>query len=47
MAMQPIVPLVKEKRVGGRAIAGGRLELDKLKELKGCSGASWSVLVYL
>ena len=47
MAMKPIVPLVEEERVGGQAIAGEGLELKELEELKGCSGASQSVLVYL
>ena len=47
MAVQPIAPLVKEKRVGGPTIAGGRLELKELEELEGCLGANRSVLVYL
>ena len=46
-AVQPIVPLVEEERVGGQVILGERLELKELKELEGCSGASWSVTVYL
>ena len=48
MAVQPIfVPLVEEERVGGQVIPGEWLELEELKELKGGSGARWSIAVYL